>query len=238
MSFGPNVPKKPPGAPAVEHLSSDQVIAQLAEHLAPDAMLAFDADGTLWSGDIGVETFHALVAEGGVRGEAAPALREEARSHGVTLTDDPSEQARLLDAARLEGRYPEERAFAMMAWVSAGYTVGELRAFALRVIDEVALASRLHPEVLPILRWASQQNVALYVVSASPAEVIRTALARLDLSVSAVLGMSPEIVEEGSRRVVGSRSPTDRERPPPSEHRRATSDSSGPSGTAPLIFRC
>ena len=46
----------------------------------------------------------------------------------------------------------------MMAWVSAGYTVSELRAFASRVIDEVALASRLHPEMLPILRWASQQK--------------------------------------------------------------------------------
>jgi phosphatidylglycerophosphatase C len=193
---GPDSPPLPGPLPLV---SSEEVMARLAEVAsavadvpgsAPGALIVFDADGTLWTGDIGVDTFEALLDERGVRPEALAALRREAESHGVQTTDDPTNAARALYVALERGTYPEGRAFQMMAWAFAGYRETETRAFALDVIEKVALATRLHPEVLPIVRWAAGRSIPLFVVSASPTIVVRAAIERLGLPVAEVFGMS------------------------------------------------
>jgi phosphoserine phosphatase len=113
----------------------------------------------------------------------------------VEVHPEPTEQARLLYAAFLRGEYPEERSYSMMAWAFAGHTLDEARAFAARVIAEVSLAARVQAEIAPILRWSADRDVPVYVVSASPAFVVRTAVELLGLSVSLVLGMSPLVVD-------------------------------------------
>jgi phosphoserine phosphatase len=173
-------------------VSADEIIGRLAADLTQKSVLAFDADGTLWSGDIGIDTFESLLAERAIRSEAGPALREEAGHAGVALYDDPSDQARALYDAFQREAYAEERAFPMMAWVFAGYCKGEVRAFAAHVVERVGLASRLHAEVLPVIRWATSSGVGLYVVSASPDIVVRTAIELLDLPFADVFAMTPE----------------------------------------------
>ena len=177
-------------------ISSEEVVAKLALRVAPGAVVAFDADGTIWSGDIGVDTFERMLETRAVRSEAGPALRREAATHGIEAPDDPTDAARALYRAYERGTYPESDAFQMMAWAFAGYPEAEVRAFGLDVIERVGLASRLHPEVLPVLAWTAENRVPLYVVSASCEIVVRAALQRLALPVTDVFAMSPA-VEDG-----------------------------------------
>src|SRR5262245_26160637 len=53
-------PPARPEASTLELVSSDEVVARLSADVPFGAVLAFDADGTLWSGDIGIDTFTAL----------------------------------------------------------------------------------------------------------------------------------------------------------------------------------
>jgi HAD superfamily phosphoserine phosphatase-like hydrolase len=173
-------------------LSSDEVVSRLAELVVPGAALAFDADGTLWSGDIGIDAFEHLLERRAVRPEAVSALRHEAESYGLTASG-ATEMARALYEAFASGVYPESPAFQMMAWVFAGYTEAEARDMSLEVVEKVGLAARLHPEILPVLRWATDNGVRVLVVSATSSIVIRAAVERLGIRASEVIGMSAAI---------------------------------------------
>jgi phosphoserine phosphatase len=175
--------------------SSAEIVSRLGGDAPKDSVIAFDADGTLWSGDIGVDTFEAMLSKRAIRKEALAALREEASAAGLSPLDEPNDQASALYEAFQRGAYAEERAFPMMAWVFAGYTQAEASAFAASVVAEVGLRKRLHPEVLPVIDWAVKYGMPLYVVSASPDVVVRTAVDALDLPFQDVFAMSPAISE-------------------------------------------
>jgi phosphatidylglycerophosphatase C len=184
------------GESALSLLSSDEVILRLADQASSGAALAFDADGTLWSGDIGIDAFKALLEKRGVRPLAQAALRAEAELFGVETSDDPNDQAEELYLAYQRRTYPEGRAFAMMAWVFAGYREEEVTAFAAELVERVALATRVHAEVLAVVRWALGQSIERLVVSASPIAMMRVAIEHLALPMTGLFAMSPA-VEQG-----------------------------------------
>src|SRR5690349_14780355 len=71
-------------------ISSEDVVGRLAAARAatnsPDVLLAFDADGTLWSGDVGNDLFLELLAAQAVRQAAYPALVREAETFGIAYS--------------------------------------------------------------------------------------------------------------------------------------------------------
>ena len=71
------------------------LLAELAALAATgkNGLLAFDGDGTLWSGDVGEDVFHEAVTRGLLRDEARAALIEEARANGVETHGSSSELA-------------------------------------------------------------------------------------------------------------------------------------------------
>jgi phosphatidylglycerophosphatase C len=162
-----------------------------------EVILAFDADGTLWSGDIGSDLFETLLAEEGVREEAREALLREARDFGVAVSGSPTDVARALYAAFEAGTYAEDRAFATAAWAFAGFSLSEARRFAERVILEKKLEERFHRFLDPILAWARAENVAAWVVSASPRFVVEPSVALLGIPAGRVIAMTPRM--EGDR---------------------------------------
>ena len=192
MSFRSDATSRSP----IPLVTSDDVIARLEGLLASlgrapsDVLLAFDADGTLWSGDVGVDNFDALLAKRAISPVAASTLRDEARSEGLPLADDPTAQARVLYEAYQRGAYHEDRAFRMMAWAFAGYREGEVRTFAAEVAVATALQARLHSEILPVIVWAARLGVPRYVVSASHAIVVQSAIDVLGLPIDGVFAMS------------------------------------------------
>src|SRR6185437_6994743 len=182
-------------------LSIPALLSRLdAAHAAhPGAVVGTDADGTLWEGDVGVELFEALLADGDVREAAREALVEEARAFGVVVPagGDATAVARALYEAHVAGAYPNDRAFAMMAWAFAGHTRGEVRACADRVLEARGFEGKLRPALRAVLAWAGERGVPVYVVSASPLEIVLSAAERLGIGADRVAAMTPAVGADG-----------------------------------------
>jgi phosphatidylglycerophosphatase C len=159
----------------------------------PNVMLAFDADGTLWSGDVGNDLFHALIDAQAVRKAAYGALVREAEAYGLAYSENAVEVAQMLFQACEAGQYPEDRCFAMMAWVFAGFTLQDTVAFSRDVARETNLEARLHRFLDPIFDWARNENVPVWVVSASPKWMVEIGAAMFGIPNDQVIGMTPVI---------------------------------------------
>jgi phosphatidylglycerophosphatase C len=162
-------------------VSPEKLVAELSALLGDadpaGVVIAFDGDGTLWSGDVGEDLFRAAMREQYLIETACPALIAEAERYRVPLdgSRDANTMARTLLAAYIAGKYPERETCAMMAWCYAGRTLAEVADFAASVLKEEDFELRLNPEVGPIIDWARRQSVRLVLVSASPRVVIDAA---------------------------------------------------------------
>jgi phosphoserine phosphatase len=161
----------------------------------PRPALAFDADGTLWSGDVGEDLLAHVRRERLIRPAAAGPLQDEARRHGLPTRDEPHDQVSVLVEALREGRYPEREAYAMMAWVLAGHRSDEIYRLADEVLAARGHAATQHPEVAPILKWAQEESVEVFVVSASPRCIVEQGVRPLGVARHHVLAMSPRFVD-------------------------------------------
>ena len=157
----------------LEETTPEAVIARIEaarSGVAHDGAIAFDGDGTLWSGDVGEDFFFAVVDRGDFRAPAVDALRRTARDAGVDDAGDGRALARALYDAYTAGAFPEERICQVITWSCAGWTRAEVDELARGVCAD--LAARLHPELAPIIAWARSHGVETLLVSASPREVV------------------------------------------------------------------
>lgn len=174
-----------------------EVTEAITRHAAetPGGAIAFDGDGTLWSGDIGEDFFEALVASGRIERVAHEALAVEARAEGLDATGTASEIATRIHHAYLAGKFPEERVCEIMTWAFAGWSLPDLDAFAEETLDTVGLTLRLHSEAIAVVRWASAQGIDVFLVSASPRAVVRAAARRLGIDAARVTAATEQVVE-------------------------------------------
>jgi phosphoserine phosphatase len=192
----------PEAAPdTLPRLSAAEVIERLARarEAAPagaPCALAFDADGTIWRGDVGVDLFEALLSADAIRPPAARALEALAREVGVAQGEKPAAQARALYESwekNLSPRCPEDKTFAMMAWIYAGFTEEELAAFARDVLERGGIAQRIRPEVREIVAWARAHGVEVLVASASPIAPVVEGVRHLDIRRESIFALTPRI---------------------------------------------
>ncbi len=160
-------------------------------------VIATDADGTLWDGDVGIDLFEALLDARGVRPEATNALATDAALIGLTSSSDPNVLARSLYEAYKHNRYRRDRAFAMMAWVFAGWTIRELDTFVERVLDDGKIGSRVRPEMREVLAWAAKNDVEVFIVSASAWSIVVAAGLRLGVPKDRIAAMMPGVTRDG-----------------------------------------
>ncbi len=155
----------------------DEITSRIeaARKNAPGGVVAFDGDGTLWSGDVGEDFFFGMIEGGDIRGEATEALREEARQAELYDGGTGPELARRIYDAYLAHAFDEERVCEIMTWISAGWADGELSAFCDEVLARRELHGRLHEEVQEVVAFAMAQPIEVYLVSASPIGIIRAA---------------------------------------------------------------
>lgn len=155
----------------------EEVIARIddAARAEPGGAVAFDGDGTLWSGDIGEEFFSALLAGGGLTTQAHDAFVREATEGGVDATGDAAEIVRRIHAAYLGGTFSEERICEIITWACAGWTRARLDEFSGRVLERNGLAGRLQEEALRIVRHCARVGIDVHIVSASPGSIVRAA---------------------------------------------------------------
>lgn len=162
-------------------LSPEKVVVELQALLGSSdpkhVVMAFDGDGTLWSGDVGEDLFRAAMREQYLLDDAREALLAEAERYQIPLggNQDANAIAGVLMAAYLAGRYPERETCAMMTWCYAGRTLAEVERLARSVLEEEDLESRLTPELEPIVEFGKSAGIRLVLVSASPRVIVEAA---------------------------------------------------------------
>jgi len=161
-------------------------VCNAIERAPSHAVIAFDCDGTLWSGDVGEDWFVELVERAGFYESASRAMRDEARAHGLHAEGSDREVAESLVAAMYAGAYEERRLYELMAWAGAGRTDDEVRAVIDAMLARVGLGARLHGETLAILECARERGLRAVAVSASPRAVIEACLEHLGIAPHAV----------------------------------------------------
>ncbi len=157
----------------------------------PGGVVAMDADGTLWSGDVGEDLFHAFLVHGRVEAPALEAFRREARDHSLSDAGSGPDIARRIYAAYVDGRFPEERMCELMTWCFAGWSRAEVRKFAAGVVSLGGIAARVHDEVLVVIERARAASVMVVVVSASPIAVVQEAASRIGFQETDVVAALP-----------------------------------------------
>ncbi len=183
----------------------DALLAQLDHTRANPsyarAVIASDGDGTLWRGDIGEALFTAALKDGVLPREACAPLRREALRYGLSSQGGSHDVARRLLHAYEQGRYPEPRAFAMMAWVFVGWTERRLRGYCDDVLDRFLFDDAVRPQMRSLLRWARDHGVPVWLVSASQQQLVECAAQRLALPTECVIAMVPNL--RGGRLAAG-----------------------------------
>jgi len=162
-----------------------------AARAQPGGVVATDADGTLWDGDVGEDLFHAFIERGRVEAPALEAMKREAHLHGLSDAGTGADVARRIYAAYTEDRFPEETILEMMVWCFAGWTRAEVDTFAREVIAGGGLDARLHGEVLRALDRVRAEGVDTVLVSASPVAVVAAGGARLGFDLARIVAAHP-----------------------------------------------
>jgi phosphoserine phosphatase len=160
-----------------------------------EALLAFDADGTLWSGDVSDDVFLSACQEGWLLDAARPALSERARSLGLDTSGSASRLGLALFEAQKQGLLEEVQLYAVMAWCYAGHTLGELTAYAEKVLFRKNLSQRIRSELSTVINWARLQSIDCYVVSASPTPIVTLAAAQWGFAPDHVIGSMPNVCD-------------------------------------------
>jgi phosphoserine phosphatase len=174
------------------------LIAELTERLVPNqpSVLAFDADGTLWSGDVGDDIFRFAVAHGRLREAARVGLEREAKKRGFSVFADVNQTAQHLFEMYMAGRYVEREMCELMTWCYAGHTLTELRALVQEALDSVKHGERLHPEVGPLLEFARKSGIRTVVISASPRPTVEVASRYWGFSPADIAAATPLVENE------------------------------------------
>jgi phosphoserine phosphatase len=173
----------------------EELTAMLGDADPREVVVAFDGDGTLWTGDVGEDLMRAALEESFLLDAALPNLIAEADRYGIPLgaAEGPNGVARVLIAAYVAGQYPERETCAMMTWCYAGRSLLEVEAFAAAVLVREDLASRLHAELTPILDWCDSKRVRRVLVSASPRAVVQQAGALRGFAPADIAAATPAV---------------------------------------------
>jgi phosphoserine phosphatase len=169
-----------------------------AARAAPGGAVAFDGDGTLWSGDVGEDFFEAAMKHGPLEVTREPLAREAAEA-GLTVEAKATahDLAHALHAAYLAGTFSEERICEIIAWIAGGWTHAELRAFCKETVIAIGLRDRLHGEAIRVLRHAQGAGIDAYLVSASPLGIVEAAAEVVGIPLTHVTAVKERISADG-----------------------------------------
>jgi phosphoserine phosphatase len=179
----------------IPFVSADELVGELGRDGRRGA-LAFDGDGTLWSGDVGEDFFFGILDSGRVSDVATAEVTRIARERHIDASGSAAEIARRIYDAYLHGDFDEERVCEIMTWICAGWSYADATAFAIGLVDE-AFESRINSAAKTVIAGARKQGHEIFVVSASPRPVVEAAAAVAGIGAPHVLAATA--VLEGDR---------------------------------------
>ena len=166
---------------AVPEVAAEALVAELRASDKRGAV-AFDGDGTLWSGDVGEDFFFGILDAERVTNVAAAEVQRVAAGARIDASGGAPATARRIYDAYLKGQFDEELVCEIMTWICAGWTSAEVTDFVTSVVGR-SFASRIHPEVKHVIEGARAKGHEVFCVSASPRPIVEAA--------AAVAGIAP-----------------------------------------------
>jgi len=177
-------------------IAPGELVGELERRLRHDRpnALSFDADGTLWSGDVGEDVFRFAVDHGRLREAARGELERQAKSRGFECFADVNATAQRLFQAYLDGQYAEREICELMTWCYAGHSLPEMAALVREALAASHHSERLNEELRPILNFARQHELRTIVVSASPRTTVEVAAAVWGFATHDIAASTPRLV--------------------------------------------
>ncbi len=182
-----------------EHLVGE-LDALLGDTDPSRAIMAFDGDGTLWSGDVGEDLGRVAMRDSFLLDDARAALLAEVERYDLPIeqrlrSGDANQLMGALMACYFAGQYPERETCAMMTWCYAGRTPAELQALSQRVLEEEDLRSRFTPELAPVIEWGRRVGVRMVLISASPRAIVELTGALWGFAPADVAAATPAVAD-------------------------------------------
>lgn len=183
-----------PGAPLPIAPDAAALIARIEAHdPRPGDVIALDADGTLWAGDVGDDLMYAAIEAGLFREPIRPGLQAVLEQSGLPTDGDLPALVRRIDAGFRAGQVPEQTTYEMMTWAYAGLGENELDNFARAALTAAGLPGRVHPAIPEVLAYAEASGLWIQIVSASPIAAVRAGLALTGLPARGVAAGQPAV---------------------------------------------
>lgn len=181
-----------PALPVVDGVRVRERIARLLD-LHEGGALVFDADGTLWTHDVGCMVFDAAIEGGAFKDSARDRMQAEALRLGHRTASEASTTS-IVQALALALSVPPsaEQALAeFQVWAYVDFSEQEFRSLCRSVLGGPTHALGLHHDVLELAAFARERGAATYVVSASPRIVVEEALAGLGFDTERIVAGDP-----------------------------------------------
>ncbi len=140
----------------------------------PRPIAAFDADGTLWSHDMGEGFFQYQVKQGYINANLGSV--RDAWEHYRELKSSKNTETGLM----------------WLAQVNRGFSIEQVRAWASEYLRSISPV-RVFPEQQHLIQWLLQQNVQVYVVTASIKWSVEPGAGLFKIPFEQVLGFRTEI---------------------------------------------
>lgn len=177
-------------------VSPAELVRELTGRMRGDLpnALSFDADGTLWSGDVGEDVFRYAIAHGRLREAARAELERQAQLRGFVRSADVNATAQRLFEAYLEGNYLEREICELMTWCYAGFSVQEMAELVRDALAAAKHSERLNEELRPILEFARERKLRTIVVSASPRITVEIAASVWGFAAQDIAAATPRVV--------------------------------------------
>ncbi len=175
--------------PSVSLAQAIADLERLTDEVGP-GVVAFDGDGTLWTGDIADDVVHRLLGERLLRS----GVRDALHAAFVSPTEDPHTLFAEIVAADKAGTFDHRVTCELVGSLLAGWGVDEFHAFCVETLRGTRLEDRLIPEAWALRRRAAELGHAVLVVSASPLAIVAGASAVVGAP-NAALGVEVVVVD-------------------------------------------
>jgi phosphoserine phosphatase len=160
-------------------------------------VVAFDGDGTLWSGDVSDDVFFEACRRGFLREEARDAIAAALTKCGLPTDGTVGELGLRLHDGHSVGVVPERLLFEVMTYCYTGHGEADLTNFSARILEEKQLEARLRHPCHSVIAWARSARHECFLVTASPAPIVVVAARHFGFDEGHIVASSAATAPDG-----------------------------------------